>query len=302
MPAAIGDLELEAHDVVVSSTSGWAHGVRTRPGTFHVAYCHNPARWLYEADGYLGRGVKRMVAAPLCKRLRRWDQAAARRPDLYVVNSAAVQRKVRATYGIDAPVVHPPVDVGRFTPGPRGERLLIVSRLLPYKRVDLAVAAATRLGVGLDVVGEGPELANLQRIAGPTVTFHGRLPDDEVTHLMQTCAGFCLPGAEDFGITPVEANAAGKPVIAYAAGGALETTVEGITGTFIHEQTVEAMEAAMGRVLSDSSFDPWMAVQNAERFSSASFAEQLVAVIERGLERAPSRAPVTTPVPALLAA
>jgi len=127
-------------------------------------------------------------------------------------------------------VVYPPVDVDRFTPRPRGERLLVVSRLLPYKRVDLVVDAATRAGVDLDVVGVGPALADLRRRAGPTVRFLGRLPDAQITELFESCRAFCLPGAEDFGITPIEANAAGKPVVAFAGGGAQETLEEGWRG------------------------------------------------------------------------
>lgn len=230
-PAAFRALGTLPQDVVISSSSGWAHGVRTRPDALHVVYCHTPARWLYE-DEHLGRSAGRALASPLFGAMRRWDRGAARRADLYIANSAVVRERIRRRYGRDAPVVHPPVDVDRFTPRPRGERLLVVSRLLPYKRVDVIVDAATRAGLGLDVVGSGPALADLRRRAGPTVTFHGRLPDADVTALMESCRAFCLPGREDFGMTPVEANAAGKPVVALGQGGALESVVDGVGGTF----------------------------------------------------------------------
>lgn len=289
MPAAVRDLGVLDHDLVVSSSSGWAHGVRTAPDTCHVVYCHNPPRWLYETEGYLGHRVKRALTWPLRRALERWDRCAARRPDLYVVNSRAVADKVRATYGIEAPVVHPPVDVERFAPTPRGERLLVVSRLLPYKRVDLAVAAATSAGWPLDVVGEGPELERLRALAGPTVRFHGRLPDAEVTALIEGCAAFLLPGAEDFGITPVEANAAGKPVVAFARGGALETVADGVTGVFFHRQEPQAVEAAIRRAL-DLDVDPRALAEHATQFSREAFRERLCAVIDAARGAAPSPA------------
>src|SRR5262249_52743348 len=145
-------------------------------------------------------------------------------------NSNEVRRRIRSQYGIDAPVVYPPVDVDRFTPRERGERLLVVSRLLPYKRLDVVVRAAARAGIGLDVLGTGPAVGDLREWAGPTVECRGRLSDADVTRLMESCRALCLPGKEDFGMTAVEAQAAGKPVIAFAAGGALETVKEGRTG------------------------------------------------------------------------
>ena len=172
----------------------------------------------------------------------RWrDRRAARRADLYIANSETTRERIRRAYGIDAAVVHPPVDVERFIPRPRGERLLVVSRLLPYKRIDVVVEAATRAGIALDVVGDGPCAGGPARPRrSRRWRVHGRLPDEAVTELMQSCRAFCLPGVEDFGMTPVEANAAGKPVVAFAAGGALETLEEGVSGAFFREYTAEA--------------------------------------------------------------
>jgi glycosyltransferase involved in cell wall biosynthesis len=244
-PAAFRAFGTLDADVVVSSSSGWAHGVRTKPGSVHVVYCHAPARWLYETDRYVTDSAGRRMAAPLFGALRTWDQRAAARADVYVANSENTREKIARAYGRESTLIPPPVDVDRFTPSPRGTRLLVVSRLIAYKRVDLAVQAATRLGIGLDVVGEGPELAALRSLAGPEVTFHGRAPDATVTELMQHCAAFLLPGKEDFGITPVEAQAAGKPVVAFAAGGALETVLDGVTGVFFQEASVDALVEAI---------------------------------------------------------
>ena len=234
------------HDLVISSSSGWAHMVRTAPHTFHAVYCHAPARWLYEPQ-HLSDARSRSLR-PFIGALRGLDRLAARRAQLYIANSAEVSRRISRHYGIDAPVIHPPVNVERFRPSGRGERLLVVSRLLPYKRVDAIVDAATRAGIGLDVVGTGPSLDELRRRAGPTVEFHGHMSDRDVVTMMESCRALCLPGKEDFGITPVEANAAGKPVVAFAAGGALETIEEGVTGAFFtrhdHEDVLDAIRRA----------------------------------------------------------
>lgn len=279
-PSAIRSLGTLDHDLVISSSTGWAHAVRTAPGTLHVVYCHAPARWLYRAEGYHDRSLGRIALTPVRAALTRWDKNAARRPDAYVVNSENVRRRVRAAYGFDSTVVHPPVDVDRFTPRPRGERFLVVARLLAYKRIDLVVAAATRAGLPLDVVGTGPALDDLRALAGPTVAFHGRLPDAEVTALMESCAALCFPGEEDFGITPVEALAAGKPVVAYAAGGALETLERGVTATFFDRPDVDAAEAAMRAVLALDT-DPAALAASARRFSGAAFADGIRAAVAR---------------------
>lgn len=263
-------------DVVISSSSGWAHFVRTTPRAFHAVYCYNPARWLY--GDYMGGAAAQRVLAPFAGTFRRLDHRAAQRPDLYIAISELVRDRIRRHYGRQAPVVYPPVDVERFTPSPRGERLLVVSRLLGYKRVDLVVDAATRAGIELDVVGTGPMLVDLRRRAGPTVHFHGRLPDAEITELFQRCRAFCLPGAEDFGITPVEANAAGKPVVAFAGGGALETIEDGVTGVFFTEHSVDALLDALTRC-DAISCSPNRIARQASRFSVQAFRERLTAVL-----------------------
>ena len=276
-PAAFARLGAVDADLVISSSSGWAHFVRTTPRAFHAVYCYTPARWLYGGD-YMGAARAQRAIAPLVGAFRRLDQRAARRPDLYIAISELVRERIRRRYGRDAPVVYPPVDVERFTPRPRGERLLVVSRLLPYKRVDLVVDAATSAGIGLDVVGSGPALEDLRRRAGPTVHFHGRLPDAEITGLFETCRALCLPGIEDFGITPVEANAAGKPVIAFAGGGALETIQDDVTGAFFAEHSVAALLEALARCDAISS-SPQHIARQAQKFSAAAFRRRLRSVL-----------------------
>ena len=181
-PAAFWSFgEIDA-DVVVASTSGWAHMARVVDSAVHVVYCYTPARWLYRND-YMssgGRHARRQaILAPLRRGLRHFDAHAAHRADSFVAISATIRRRIQLAYGIDAPVVYPPVETERVPPRPRGERLLVISRLLPYKRVDLVVAAARQLGLGLDVVGDGPLLADLRRAAGPDATFHGAVAEDD---------------------------------------------------------------------------------------------------------------------------
>jgi glycosyltransferase involved in cell wall biosynthesis len=276
-PAAFRSFGALSQDVVISSSSGWAHGIRTAPASFHAVYCYTPARWLYGAD-HLGASRRKQALQPVIGVVRRWDRSAARRADLYIAISNAVRDRIKQQYGLDAPVVYPPVNVDRFTPRERGERLLVVSRLLPYKRVDLIVDAATIAGIGLDVVGSGPALADLQCRAGPTVAFHGRLPDAEVTKLMEGCRAFCLPGHEDFGITPVEANAAGKPVVALAAGGALETLEDGVSGALFARQEPSDVLDAIERC-DRIETPPGTIAAMARRFSSQTFSTRLQDVL-----------------------
>jgi glycosyltransferase involved in cell wall biosynthesis len=282
-PAAFRSLGTLEQDLVVSSSSGWAHAVRTSPESLHVVYCYAPARWLY-SDGYVSRRAARRALAPVSSVLRRWDRRAAARADGYITIAENVRERVRAAYGIDSEVVYPPVSLERFTPRPRGERLLVVSRLLPYKRVDLVVEAATRAKLPLDVVGVGPALGPLREMAGPTVTFHGKLPDRDVTELIEGCRAVCFPGREDFGIVPVEANAAGKPVIAYAAGGALETLREGYSGVFFQRQDADAVLDAIRRA-ERLDTPPERLAESASRFSPGAFRENLGRAIERIAER-----------------
>ncbi len=278
-PAAFRSFGLLEYHTVISSSSGWAHTVRTAESTFHAVYCHAPARWLYGGE-HLADARNRALR-PFVRALQSWDRGAARRADLYIANSQEVRRRIRRQYGVEAPVVYPPVDVDRFRAQPRGERLLVVSRLLPYKRVDAIVDVATRAGLGLDVVGTGPCLEDLRRRAGPTVHFHGRLPDDDVRSLMQRCRALCIAGQEDFGITSVEANAAGKPVVALAAGGSLETLEEGVTGAFFARHEPDEILAAIRRC-DRIETSPEGLADAAKRFSRHAFETRLLDALDAG--------------------
>jgi glycosyltransferase involved in cell wall biosynthesis len=277
--------EIEA-DLVLASSSGWAHMARSHPRALNAVYCYTPARWLYGGE-YLkrsgDRSLRQSLARPAFAPLRHADQTAAHRADLYMAISENVQRRIRSTYGIDAVVVPPPVDVDRFRPTPRGERLLTVSRLLPYKHVELLVRAATRAGVGLDVVGDGPLLPALRQIAGPSVTLHGSLDDRAVVELMEGCRAVCVAAEEDFGLVAVEGQAAGKPVIAYGRGGSLETVDEGFTGVFFYERTEDSVIAAM-RASECLDASPEVIAARARRFSRAAFRARLAEVLEEALE------------------
>ena len=283
-PWAFRDHGLLSERVVVSSTSGWAHGVRTAPGSLHIVYCHNPARWLYRPGEHLTGSLGTMLLGPLLRPLRRWDQAAARKADLYIANAEQVRARIRRIYGRDAAVVYPPVDVERFTPRDRGERLLVISRLLPYKRVDLIVRTATRAGIGLDVVGVGPSLDRLRAIAGPTVEFHGRVDDEAVVELLEGCRALCVAATEDFGIVPVEANAAGKPVVAFAAGGVLESVIDGVSGALFDSLCEQALLAAIVRADAIET-SPGDLARLARRFSAARFRSRMKAVVDDALAR-----------------
>jgi glycosyltransferase involved in cell wall biosynthesis len=284
--------EIQA-DVVLASSSGWGHIARAHPNAAHVVYCHTPARWLYGGE-HLGcsgaRSMRRSVARASFGSLRRVDRKAALRADAYIANSENVRRRIRRAYGIEAVVVPPPVDVDRFRPTPRGERLLTVSRLLPYKHVDLLVRAATRTGIGLDVVGDGPLLPDLREIAGPSVTFHGSVDDGAVVELMERSRAVCIAAEEDFGLVAVEAQAAGKPVVAYGRGGSLETVDEGVTGVFFNSRTEDSVIEAVAAA-DRLSAPPEFIAQRTRRFSSPAFRSRLADVLEWTLENRAAKGP-----------
>ncbi len=284
-PAAFEHFDMSGYDVVVSSTSGFAKGVVTGPETCHICYCHTPARfaWRYHeyiSQGGYGKNVQRVLPW-MVHYLRSWDYASAQRVDYFVVNALNTARRVHKFYGRSADVLHAPVDAGRFhvSNAPPEDFFLVVSRLVGYKRVDLAVEAMSRLGLPLKVVGSGPDTARIRALAGPTVQFLGRLPDADVTALFSRCRAFLFPGEEDFGIAPLEAMASGRPVIAYGAGGALETVVEGETGIFFREPTVESLMEAVTR-LQAGSWDAQRLRAHAERFDVPTFQARLKALVE----------------------
>ena len=248
MPVALENFDLRGYDLIVSSESGPAKGVVTSSHTVHVCYCHTPMRYLWDLypayrNEWTKSRWKRAVMSPVANYLRLWDYASAARVDRFVANSSNVQRRIRKTYRRDSEVIYPPVDVDSFYSKPSDGYFLTVGELVPYKRVDSAVQWATHMGRPLRVAGAGPEYTRLRAMAGPTVEFLGKVSDPELRELYARCRAFLLPGEEDFGMTPVEALASGKPVIALGCGGALET-VPRFGGVFYEEPSVDQIEAA----------------------------------------------------------
>lgn len=251
-PIAVEMVDLDAYDLVVTSCFGFAKGVKRGRNAVHVCYCHTPMRWVWRAEDYFAQekvGVlKKLFLGSALKPLKSWEMRAARQPDYFIANSRVVQQRLRDAFGIESVVIPPPIETTRFhASAETDDYFLILSRLVPYKRLDLAVRAATELGLPLKVIGGGPDLERLRGMAGSTVEFLGRQSDDAVTELVSRCRALVFPGEEDFGMAPLEVNAAGRPVIAFFGGGAMETVQEGVTGTFFREPTVASLKEAMER-------------------------------------------------------
>jgi glycosyltransferase involved in cell wall biosynthesis len=247
-PSAVESLKLEEYDVIISSSSGYAKGVKRGSHAVHICYCHTPMRWAWSSSSYLERRgpIAKAAISTALAHLRKWDRRAAQRPDYYLTNSLTVARRIKNIYHRHAEVIPPPVNVNRFEPSTvTGDFYLVLSRLIAYTQIDLAVAACTELGKRLVVIGEGPEEERLRKMAGPTVEFLGRQPDAVVSHYARHCKALLFPGEEDFGIAPLEINAAGRPVIAYRAGGALETVVEGVSGVFFDRPAAGSLACAI---------------------------------------------------------
>ena len=279
-PRAFESFDFEEFDTIVSSTSAWAKGVRVPPGTVHVCFIHTVSRFAFNYDEYVGGFGMRSLARPMVNRLVEWDARAAQRPTCYVANSHNVARRVKQYYGRDAVVLHSPADVDRFTVGAgRGDYFLIASRLLPYKRIELAIRAAALAGVTLAVAGTGPAEAALRRAARGTKTrMLGYVDDATLNGLMGDARAVILPGEEDLGLVPLEAAACGRPTIAYRGGGALETVVEGETGTFFDAAQPEALAAAL-RGFDAAKYEVARLRAHAERFSPQIFVERLKAIV-----------------------
>ncbi len=280
LPLAFGRLDVGPVDVVVSSTSAFAHHVAIPAGAAHVAYVHTPARFIWHSDAYFRETPwQRQLLSPALDAFRRLDRRAIRRVDRLVANSRYTAARLERLHGRPAEVVYPPVDVASFRPRPdRSGRFLVVARLRPYKRIDLAIAAAARLGAPLDIIGSGPDLARLRALAGPGVRFLGRLDDAAVADAMATCEALVVPAAEDFGLTMVEVQAAGRPPVALAAGGALEIVEDGRTGALAPEQTIEALAEAMDRARSlPGDPEPFRAA--ARRFDASVFAGEMGRIV-----------------------
>src|SRR4051812_10791782 len=281
-PAAVESFDLSDYDLVVSSSSAWAHAVICDADTVHVCYCYNPFRYAWnDRDRTLAERsdpISRAALRHLFRRWRQWDWIAAQRVDRYLAISPTTQRRIQAYWGRESTVGYPPVDTQRFAPRQPGDSYLVLSELMRHKRIDLAVEAFNKLGLPLTVAGDGPDARRLRRMAGPNLHFVGRVSDEDAAQLFASCRALVLPSVEEFGIVPVEAQAAGRPVLAVQAGGACETVVDGVTGRF-WSGGADALAAAIADFDPDS-IDPADCIRNAERFGRAVFAETLPREVE----------------------
>lgn len=284
-PLAWGGLDLSGFDVVLSNKSGFCHGFRYGANTLHICYCLAPTRYVWQLESYiaregLGNSVE-LALRPLIAAMRRWDYAAAQRVHHFIAISTEIQQRIKTYYNRDSVIIYPPVDTSRFQPvADVGDYYLIVSRLIPYKRIDLAVQAATRLGLPLKIGGKGRDLERLKTMAGPTVEFLGYVPDEDLPGLMAGCKAFLFPGLEDFGITPVQAQAAGRPVIAFGGGGALDTVIPGKTGEHFHEMSVDSLAAVLAR-FDANAYDPAVLRAHALRFDTQIFNRQITEYVQQ---------------------
>jgi glycosyltransferase involved in cell wall biosynthesis len=284
-PAAWGGLNLSDYEVVLSNKSGFCHGFQKAENTVHVCYCLAPTRYVWQLEAYIQReglgAITGMALRPLVAWLKQWDYRAAQRVDYFIAISTEIQERIRTYYDRDSVIIYPPVDTTRFDVRDVEveDYFLIVSRLIPYKRIDLAVQAATRLNLPLKIGGKGRDIDRLKALAGPTVEFLGYVPDDELPQLMAKCKAFLFPGLEDFGITPVQAQAAGRPVIAYGGGGALDTVIPGVTGEHFHELTVDSLAEVMANFDADR-YHPDTLRAHASQFDNAIFKEKIRAFLQ----------------------
>lgn len=299
-PAAVEGFDLDGFDLVISSSHCAVKSVIVPGRARHLCYCHSPMRYAWDQfDAYFGParlGRLSPLARTVMRRLARWDAATSGRPDRYLANSQHVAQRIRRYYNRQAVVVPPPVDTHFYTPSQSGPDayLLVVSALVPYKRIELAIEAARLAGMPLRIVGEGTERARLEAQGGEGVEFLGRLTDEQVRELYRGATAVLLPGEEDFGIVPVEAQACGRPVIALARGGALETVVDGVTGVLVPSTDPADWACAIRRVQeavsSGSGFEPAAIRQHAEQFSRerflAAFGAQVQALVESPQEAA----------------
>lgn len=285
MPLAFESLDLRDYDLVITSTHSCAKGVLTRSDALHVAYCHTPIRyaWDFYHDYQASLpAMARPLSAYLLSRLRVWDVAAAARVDGWVANSRTVAQRVAKWYRRQATVIHPPIQLSRFRVGTPGDSFVLLSRLVPYKQVDLAVEAFNRLGLRLDIVGDGPLYKSLSRAAKPNIRFLGRLSDPDAATALSGARAVVFPSHEDFGLVPLEAMACGRPVVAFGRGGALETVIDGVTGVFFPEQTAESLSSAVLRAAS-LEWDEAAIRRHAAEFDEPVFQSRMRAHLEREL-------------------
>jgi glycosyltransferase involved in cell wall biosynthesis len=294
MPLALEQLDLRGYDLIISSESGPSKGVIPPSDALHVCYCHTPMRYIWNMyhDYRSSAGwITRLLMPPLTHYLRMWDVTSAARVDSFVANSTTVARRIKRYYGAESVVIHPPVDTAAFsiaTPEEPGDYYLMAGELVSYKRPDLAVQAFNEMKLKLVVIGGGEMLDQIRRIAGPTVKVLGPQPFEVLKQHYARCQALIFPGEEDFGMVPIEAMASGRPVVAFARGGATETVVDGISGVFFSEQTVEAISAAIRR-MADMKIDPTKIAAHASQFGRETFFQKMRQHIDYLLSQGTSR-------------
>lgn len=284
MPLAFETFDFREYDLVISVTSEAAKGIITSGNTKHICYCLTPTRYLWSGyDFYFHKKLFKMIAQPVVRYMKNWDAMASKRPDKFISISQEVQRRIKKYYSLPSEVIYPPLLLSdEKTPTKKFDEppfLLVVARLVPYKRVDLAIKACNRLGLPLRIIGTGSQMAYLQQIAGPTVKFLGNLTDQEVITYYKNCRGLLFPGKEDFGLTIVEAQYYGKPVLAYKAGGAMETIIEGKTGMFFHEQTIASITQALDK-FARFSYNEQDCRKQAKKFSLQAFQTKFMHAVD----------------------
>jgi len=290
MPRAIESFDLSGFDVILSSSGAYSHGILMPSSAKHICYCHSPMRYAwdytheYMQEQNAGR-LKKFLAGRLIHKVRQWDQIAADRADVYIANSNHVRKRIKKYYRKDSEIIYPPVDTRKFTAQKGHDNYyLIVSTLSPYKKIDLAIQLFNKIGKELIIIGEGSHYEYLRSIAASNVHVMGFKDDETVQKYMQNCRALIFPGEEDFGITPVEAMACGKPVLAYGKGGALETVVPGFSGEFFYEPTIESMEDGLGRlIVNEPQYDADKIHKHAVQFSKQKFVENMKAFMEKSL-------------------
>ena len=274
-PFAVENFDLSEYDLIFSSSSGYAKGVRRRRNAIHVCYCHTPMRWIWRYDDYVARekfgSFARSLLPLMLWPLKKWDLRASQQPNYYIANSRLVADRIKKIYGREAHVIPPPIDVNRFHMSNEiDDYYLVLSRLMPYKRIDLAIEACKRMNRRLIVIGDGPDRARLEKLADDRIEFLGRQPDKIVNYYAARCRALLFPGEEDFGMAPLEANAAGRPVIAYRAGGAVETVEDGVTGVFFDQAGSISLSEAIER-FEGLRFDQYTLRRHAEKFDRTVF-------------------------------
>ncbi len=285
-PFAWNNLRIQDCDVILSNKSGFCHGLRYSPKSLHICYCLTPTRYVWQLDNYLAGedlgGAMQSLLRPLVAFLRRWDFAAAQRVSHFIAISTAVKERISRYYQRSSTVIYPPVETARFRSAASldiEDYYLVVSRLIPYKRIDLAIQAATELGVKLKIAGAGRDRERLQALAGDNVEFLGFVPAGQLPRLMAQCKALIFPGLEDFGIVPVQAQAAGRPVIAFCGGGALDTVVPGFTGEHFAEMTVDSLKEVW-RKFDERAYNPHEIRSHARQFDRSAFVERISAFVE----------------------